>query len=142
MGETTREIKKYDVEVEVESFDKVFNFIEDILTVLEDQEVKNYNKFLSDKLNYSPAYISNILNGTPNLTVKKMTEIAFSVGYKLSLKIEPIEKVFSVQTSEPLSNTVVTDSCIIFPLHKGKRMLRTVKVPNSSIEINEVNFGY
>lgn len=135
------DIKKFDGDIEAESFGTVFNFIEDVLTVLENNGITNYNKFLSEKLNYTPAYISNLLNCTPNLTIKKITEIAFSVGHKISVKIEPIEKEsIIVRTSEPMSNIVFGKNFKSIKIANGNIEFTTQQITNDSISKLEESY--
>ena len=40
----------------------------------------------------SPAYVSRVLSGTPNVTVKTMAEMAHAVGMRLCVSLSPQEK--------------------------------------------------
>lgn len=62
---------------------------ENVYDALYKCEVKNKNKFLAEKLNCSPAFITKIFNGKSNLTVKKMIEIARAVEHDLNIQIHP-----------------------------------------------------
>ncbi|MFO7980323.1 MAG: helix-turn-helix transcriptional regulator [Candidatus Aminicenantes bacterium] len=47
---------------------------------------------LARKLGKSRASVSQMFNKTPNLTIKKMTEIADAVGVEVKIKTEDLEK--------------------------------------------------
>ena len=45
-------------------------------------------KELAAKIDVSPAYISKVLNGTPNLTVKSMVQLAHALDLRVALRVE------------------------------------------------------
>ena len=56
----------------------LINFSEKLLEILEDKNL-NYQDF-AKKLKVSKAYISKIINGKPNLTIKSIADIAFALN--------------------------------------------------------------
>jgi transcriptional regulator with XRE-family HTH domain len=64
------------------------NFYQLILTEMEIKGIKQVD--LAKKLNVSPAAVSKLLKKTPNITLKKMVELAEAVD--LDIEIVPVRK--------------------------------------------------
>jgi len=60
------------------------NFYHLILTEMEKKGIKQVD--LAKRLNVSPAAVSKLLNKTPNISLKKMVELAEAVGLDIQLK--------------------------------------------------------
>jgi transcriptional regulator with XRE-family HTH domain len=60
---------------------------------------------IAAKLGISPAAVSKLLNKTPNISLKKMVELADSVG--LDLEIVPVKK--DIYKTKPKSMMVAED---------------------------------
>ena len=69
----------------------IFNTTEEILLVLENLGISRRD--LAGKLNKSPAYISQVLSGTRNLTLGTLSDICFE------LECEPTIKLTSTQAT-------------------------------------------
>jgi transcriptional regulator with XRE-family HTH domain len=80
-------IKELKNDAEYESFGIVMNFFEDILEHLDKKEIKTKNKYLSERLNCDPAYVSRLLNSSPNISIKKMFEIALAADLRLKIQL-------------------------------------------------------
>jgi len=66
----------------------IHNFYQIILTEMKNEGIKRAD--IAAKLGISPAAVSKLLNKTPNISLKKMVELADSVG--LDLVITPVRK--------------------------------------------------
>ncbi|MBU4487001.1 MAG: helix-turn-helix domain-containing protein [Candidatus Delongbacteria bacterium] len=70
------------------AWDMIHDFYHLILTEMEKKGIRQVD--LAKKLNKSPAAVSKLLNKTPNISLKKMVELADSVG--LDLVITSVKK--------------------------------------------------
>lgn len=59
---------------------------ETILKALEDQEVKNFNSYLADKMSTSRPNISRMFNGEGNYTLKSLLNLAEAAGLEVEIK--------------------------------------------------------
>lgn len=74
------------------------NFYNLILTEMKNKGIKRAD--IATKLNVSPAAVSKLLNKTPNITLRKMVELADSVG--LNIVITSVRKGIYKTQSEML----------------------------------------
>lgn len=97
-----KELKKLDNNLDSLTYKYVLDFSENIFEILDNNPIKNKNKYLAQKLNCSPAYISKLFNGRSNFTVRKLVELAKAVDY--DLKISLIPKLIAVSiTNSPVA---------------------------------------
>lgn len=68
----------------------IHEFYHIILTYMEKKKITKAD--LARKLGKSRASVSKMFNKTPNLTVKKMVEIADAIGVELNIDIHDLEK--------------------------------------------------
>jgi transcriptional regulator with XRE-family HTH domain len=61
-------------------------------------------KDLAEKVEVTPAYISKVLNGTPNLTVKSMVQLAHALDLRVTLRVEEAS-AFGLPISEQTTRT-------------------------------------
>lgn len=76
--------------------DLVFNVTEDLLVMLEDLNVSKAE--LARRLGKSKSYVSQVLNGSRNMTLGSFSDICFALGFKPEVKI-PVKPVEQVDTS-------------------------------------------
>ena len=57
-------------------------------------------KQVAEKLNVSPSYVSQILNGNFNFTISKLIELALLVGKAPIIKFETIEQILKAETAQ------------------------------------------
>ena len=68
----------------------IHDFYNDILSYMENEKIKKTD--LADKLKISRAAVSKIFNENPNISVKRMVEIADAVGMDVKIECEPVKK--------------------------------------------------
>ena len=69
--------------------------------ILESLEKKGLSKKeFAEELNVSPAYVTKLLNGNPNLTLKSLIKIATVLDAKLYIGFEDISNVFKLDIPE------------------------------------------
>ncbi len=83
----SQKLQTLENDVEFLTYKANLNFTENMLKILNEKGVKHVNKYLAEKLNCSPAYVSKLLNGNPNLTIKKMTKIALILDHELQINL-------------------------------------------------------
>ncbi len=93
----TKEWMKTELEALEEDFEYLtysvnLDFTEQVIKILNKKGIRHINKFLAEKLNCSPAYVTKLLKGNPNLTIQKMVEIANILDHKVILELVPKEK--------------------------------------------------
>ncbi len=66
----------------------IHDFYNDILTFMETKNIKKAG--LAAKLNISRPAVSKMFNETPNISIKKMVELADAVGIDIKIQCEPI----------------------------------------------------
>lgn len=74
---------------------EVFNLLK---TYMEENNLTQ--KQVAEKLNASPSYVSQILNGNFNFTISKLIELALLVGKAPIIKFETIEQILKDETAE------------------------------------------
>lgn len=79
--------------------DLIYNVTEDLLIILEDREISKTE--LSKKLGKSKSFVSQILNGSRNMTLGTLSDICFVLGFspKISLPVEK-DPLFKVSNQE------------------------------------------
>jgi transcriptional regulator with XRE-family HTH domain len=80
---------------------EVFNLLN---TYMEENNLTQ--KQVAEKLNVSPSYVSQILNGNFNFTISKLIDLALLVGKAPILHFEPVEELLKAEqalqaTSKP-----------------------------------------
>ncbi|WP_134705417.1 helix-turn-helix transcriptional regulator [Rahnella sp. CJA17(1/100)] len=66
-----------------------FNVTEDLLIIMEDKDISKTD--LAVKLGKTKAYISQLLSGSKNMTLKTMSDVCFALGIKPSVDFKDIE---------------------------------------------------
>ena len=82
-----RLIDKYREDAEFRLEGIILDFTEKIVAKMEEKKISRAE--LATRLGVSKAFISKLLNGNPNLTIKSMMSIADALGCDLSLDIFP-----------------------------------------------------
>jgi transcriptional regulator with XRE-family HTH domain len=82
-----RLIDKYKEDREFRLEGLILDFTEKIVSKMEEMKITRAE--LAKRLGVSKAFISKLLNGNPNLTIKSMMSIADALGCDLSLDICP-----------------------------------------------------
>jgi transcriptional regulator with XRE-family HTH domain len=63
----------------------LIDITEQIVSLMEEKKMSRIK--LAEKLKCSPAYITKLLRGDQNLTVKKLVEIALALGTELTISL-------------------------------------------------------
>lgn len=74
-------LEEYEKDPEYILYSLIFEINEEICKALEKNNL-NYKQF-AEKINVKPAYISKLLNGQPNLSLKSLVKIAIALNLKL-----------------------------------------------------------
>jgi len=74
---------------------QVFNLLN---TYMEENNLTQ--KQVAEKLNVSPSYVSQILNGNFNFTISKLIELALLVGKAPIIQFETIEQILRDEESQ------------------------------------------
>lgn len=74
---------------------QVFNLLN---TYMEENNLTQ--KQVAEKLNVSPSYVSQILNGNFNFTISKLIELALLVGKAPIIKFETIEQILNAEAAQ------------------------------------------
>lgn len=74
---------------------RVFNLLN---TYMEENNLTQ--KQVAEKLNVSPSYVSQILNGNFNFTISKLIELALLVGKAPIIQFETIEQILKAETAQ------------------------------------------
>lgn len=74
---------------------QVFNLLN---TYMEENNLNQ--KQVAEKLNVSPSYVSQILNGNFNFTVSKLIELALLVGKAPIIQYETIEQIMKTEAAQ------------------------------------------
>jgi len=74
---------------------EVFNLLN---TYMEENNLTQ--KQVAEKLNVSPSYVSQILNGNFNFTISKLIELALLVGKAPIIKFETIEQILKDEAAQ------------------------------------------
>lgn len=67
----------------------IYNVTEDLLLFLEDNEISK--KELAKRLGKTAAYVTQLLNGSRNMTLGSFSDICFALGFKPKISI-PVQK--------------------------------------------------
>lgn len=74
---------------------EVFNLLNTYM-----EENKLTQKQVAEKLNVSPSYVSQILNGNFNFTISKLIELALLVGKAPIIQFETIEQILKAEATQ------------------------------------------
>jgi len=74
---------------------QVFNLLN---TYIEENNLTQ--KQVAEKLNVSPSYVSQILNGNFNFTVSKLIELALLVGKVPIIRYETVEQIMTAEAAQ------------------------------------------
>jgi transcriptional regulator with XRE-family HTH domain len=74
---------------------EVFNLLNTYMV-----ENKLTQKQVAEKLNVSPSYVSQILNGNFNFTISKLIELALLVGKAPIIQFETIEDILKAEAAQ------------------------------------------
>ena len=74
---------------------RVFNLLN---TYMEENNLTQ--KQVAEKLNVSPSYVSQILNGNFNFTISKLIELALLVGKAPIIQFETIEEILKAEAMQ------------------------------------------
>jgi len=80
-------IAKYEDSFDFKHEELVLGITEQICNAMEEKGIDRAE--LADKLGVSRAFISKLLNGTPNLTTETLLKITLALGRELSVKLPP-----------------------------------------------------
>ncbi|WP_413503892.1 helix-turn-helix domain-containing protein [Serratia grimesii] len=93
-------------EMNSEGFDGVsaseeltFDVTEDILILMEDKEISKTD--LAKKLGKTKAYISQLLSGSKNMTLKTLSDVCHAIGVKPTVEFIDIERIIISDSTSP-----------------------------------------
>ena len=94
----------------------IIDFYDKILKEIKRRKIKR--SYIAKKLGVSDAAVSKLLNNTPNITLKKMVELADSIGMDINLSLEStvVEEEIQSETFEWVIES--KDKYIKFPHSK------------------------
>jgi len=72
-----------ELSVEDKAWDLMFEFYHQVLTIMQEQNMSQAD--LARKLGKSRSAVSQLLNKTPNISIRRMVEIADAVGLEFTL---------------------------------------------------------
>ena len=85
----------------------ILDFTEDLLAMMKRRRLSQ--KELAERLQTAPAFISKLLSGNNNYTLKTMVKVARALNSRLKVQIEPLEKAnwerYSVAAMEIVAAT-------------------------------------
>lgn len=81
-------LAKYKDTFEFKLEEVILDITEEVCRAMEEKEIDRAE--LADKLGVSRAFISKLLNGTPNLTIKTLMKIAVALDKELSIRMPPV----------------------------------------------------
>lgn len=95
-------IEKFKNDPEFIAHGVILEFTEKIVTIMKEQNINRTE--LAKKLGVSKAFITKLLNGNPNLTIKSMVSIANILGCELNIDLYPegfeIKKFYATPTKK------------------------------------------
>lgn len=97
-------------------------FYHEILTIMNEKNIKKVD--LAKKMGKSKSAISKMLNGTPNISIKKMAELADAVGAEISISVKPVMPDDNIEQQEIITTQVKEKSVS----KKNKKHEKKVKV--------------
>jgi len=83
----------------------IHSFYHEILTIMEEKKIKQVD--IAKKTGKSKSAISKMLNDTPNISIKKMVELADAVGAEINISVnkKKVKKAgFSKTKSSPVTS--------------------------------------
>ena len=112
----------------------IFNVTEDILLAMEKLDISKSE--LANRLNKSKSYVSQLLNGTRNMTLRTFSDICLSLGidYKVSIFVDG--KDVSIQKEREWHSSPIEHTSYM----KGVFTEKELKL--SSLQLKKNNFGY
>lgn len=75
--------------VNEKAWDIILTFYHEILTIMNEKNIKKVD--LAKKMGKSKSAISKMLNDTPNISIKKMAELADAVGAEINITVKPVQ---------------------------------------------------
>lgn len=87
--------------------------IEAILKSLHDKGITNYNSFLASELGTSRPYISRMLNGDGNITIKSLLRLLDAAGLEMEIKL------YDRETLRPVEHLSITTVKLERPEESG-----------------------
>jgi transcriptional regulator with XRE-family HTH domain len=83
---------------------------EKIASLLEDQHMSRTD--LAKALSCSPAYITKLLRGSENLTLRKLFEVSRALGAELSVNVEARSRGQNPKKTSPLSEKISSEAYV------------------------------
>lgn len=108
--------------VNEKAWDATLTFYHELLTIMDEKNIKKGN--LAKKMGKSKSAISKMLNGTPNISIKKMAELADAVGAEISISVKPVI---------PEENQELP--VIIVPQIKGKNVSKVKRTQEKKVKV-------
>lgn len=104
------------------------DFFNLVLTYMEENNISKVS--LSKKLNISRSAVSQLLNGKPNITLKKMVEISEAIGFEFEIIPKYINSNITLSSKENINEYYITGSYNKVTLNK--KNINIIKTNNNS----------
>jgi transcriptional regulator with XRE-family HTH domain len=85
-----------------------FNVTEELLIIMEDKGITKSQ--LAEKLGKTKAYVSQLLSGSRNMTLRTLSDLCFALGVTPSVDFQEIEDVILFENVICSSDDVIWDS--------------------------------
>ena len=108
----------------------IHDFYHGILTSMKKKDVSRSD--LATKMNKSRSAISQLFNKTPNITLKKMVEIAEALNQNLKISFEPIFSIVEETNNQPAKASFISGDADVVPIDAGDNNSQSLGVNSSS----------
>ncbi len=113
-----------------------FDVMEQMLEIMEQKNVSNSQ--MAKKLKCSSAYITKLLKGDQNLTIRKLFDIGWALGQKLEVKYKPMKTtVYDIPNIYDIGNQFISRKLTDVTYASGGELividLKTPNVPTSDM---------
>jgi len=112
-----------------------------VITYMEENNIKHTQ--LAEKLGKSRSYISQLFSKTPNISIKKMVEIADAIGLTLEIDFKELRKKPHQVTSTQEEYVIISidqDEYRNYPIGRAKRFKNTkLEIPLEGVFITSRN---
>jgi len=93
-----------------------FNVTEDLLIIMEDKDMTK--KDLAEKLGKTKAYVSQLLSGSKNMTLKTMSDVCYALGIKPVIDFQEND---SMAVSDSVTQNTISVSWETYCLEEDKQ---------------------
>lgn len=80
-------LKEFEGDLEFRTEEMIIEFTEKVVAAMQERDMSRVE--LAQRLGVSKAFVTKLLNGNPNLTIRTMVSLAAALGCELLLDIQP-----------------------------------------------------